>query len=49
MQKFYVVVHLVRKIAVDYLVEKLKAGKVITKDQVLRDSKYILCAVNKLM
>ncbi|KAL9108933.1 MAG: hypothetical protein Q9227_006329 [Pyrenula ochraceoflavens] len=37
MQKFYVVAYLVRKIAVEHLVERLKAGRVITKDQVLRD------------
>jgi hypothetical protein len=34
------VVHLVQKTPVEALVGKLKAGKLISKEQVLRESKY---------
>jgi hypothetical protein len=42
------VVHLVQKTPVEALVERLKAGKLISKEQVLRESEYVAlphCAV----
>lgn len=41
-QKFFLVVNLVRKIPVEVLVQKLKAGTAISKEQVLRESEQAL-------
>lgn len=40
-QKFFLVVNLVRKTPVEVLVEKLKAGRLISKEQVLRESEAL--------
>ena len=40
MQKYHLVVNLVRQHTVEELVARLKAGKIISKEQVLRESKW---------
>lgn len=42
MQKYHLVVNLVRQHTVEELVARLKAGKIISKEQVLRESKLSL-------
>ena len=41
-QKYYFVVNLVKQNPVEQLVQKLREGKSISRDQVIRDSKFPL-------
>jgi hypothetical protein len=41
-QKFFLVVNLVRKTPIEVLVDRLKAGRSISKEQVLRESEFVV-------
>lgn len=47
-QKYHLVVNLVRQHTVEELVARLKAGKIISKEQVLRESKLSPVAAHGL-
>lgn len=46
LKKFFVVANLVRQHPVDELVAQLKSRKIISKDQVIRESKHVSSLVN---
>ena len=40
MQKYFLVVNLVRKVPIEQLVAQLKHGKIISKERVIRESMF---------